>query len=98
MHGVTGSPFYMLSIGNILLLINVLIFFRVDFNQAFLTSAGNIVSSEKFLGSGIKFDTFETDYTKVVNEIFISFTTDLKNLCKTLPILFADSSDTLHSF
>ena len=80
------------------LLIKFLISFKVDFNQAFFTSAGNLVTSEKFLGYGIKCDTSEPDSTKLYNAFFNSFTTALNNLCKPLLILFAESSDPFHSF
>ena len=36
-------------------------YFKVYLNQAFLTSAGNLVTYVKFLGSGMKFDTSEPD-------------------------------------
>ena len=54
----------------VLLLIKFLIYFKVDFNQAFLESAGNMVTSEKFLGYGMKCDTYEPVYFKVGNELF----------------------------
>ena len=67
-------------------------YFKVSFNQAFLTSAGNLVTSAKFLVSGMKCDTSETDYPKSGNELFKSFTTDLNILCKHFTILFNESS------
>ena len=48
-------------------MIGFVIYFNVAFNQAFLKSAGNLVTSEKFLGSGIKCDTSGPDYPKVGN-------------------------------
>ena len=57
-----------------------------------------MVTSEKFLGSRMKYDNSETDYTKVGNEFFNSFILELKKLCKHLPIIFAQSSTTFHSF
>ena len=74
-----------------------LISFDVNFNQAFLVSAGNLVTSEKFLGYGMNCDTSDTDSPKSGNEFFNDFPMTLKALCKPFPILFADSSATLHS-
>ena len=61
-----------------------------------MTPAGNMVTSARLLGSGMKYETYETDSTKVGNEWCNLFTTALNNLCKPLPILLADSSDTFH--
>ena len=72
-------------------MINILISFKVSFNQSFLIYSGNLVASEKFLGSGMKCDTSKPNYPKVVNVFFTYFTTSLKTLCKPLPILFAES-------
>ena len=47
-----------------------MIYFEVSFNQAFLTSAGNMATSEKLFGSGMKCDTSEPDSPKVGNELF----------------------------
>ena len=52
--------------------------------------------SEKFLGSGMKCDTFDPDFPKVGNELFYLFTKVLETLCKPFPILFAESSAPLH--
>ena len=68
LHVTLGTP----------LLTIFLFHFKIAFNQTFLTSDGNLVNSEKYLGSGIKCDTSETNYTKVRNGLFNSFTTDLK--------------------
>ena len=51
----------------------------------------------KFLGSGMKCETSETCYHNLYNEIFNSFTISLHDLCKTLPIIFAESSSPFHS-
>ena len=72
-HGVTGSP------TKDLFLIRFFIYFKVYFNQAFLTSTGNLMNNTKFLGYGMKCETSDPDYTKVVNAFFILFTTALKN-------------------
>ena len=73
-------------------------YFKVYLNQAFLTSAGNLVTYVKFLGSGMKFDTSESDSPKLFNSLFSSFTTGLNNLLKPLPILFDESSAPFHYF
>ena len=96
MHGVTVYPFSESSIRNVVLLI-FLIYFKVAFNQAFLKYAGNLGTYAKLLGSGLKCDTSETDSPKVVNELFDSFATSLKDLYKSFPVLFSESSDTFHS-
>ena len=97
MHGVTGYPFSGSSIRSVLFLIKILISFKFSFNQDFLTSAGDLMTSEKLLGCGMRCDTYEPDYPKVGNELFNSFKkTALKTLCKPLPILFSDSSSTFH--
>ena len=64
--------------------------------KPFLTSTGNMVTSEKFLGYGIKRDTFDPDSSKVGNELFNWSTTALNSSCKPLPILFYESSAPLH--
>ena len=51
---------------------------------------------EKSLGYGMKCDTSEPDSPYICNVLFSSFTTVLNNLCKPLPILFAESSDPFH--
>ena len=75
MHGYTGFSFSGSIIRKVLLLIKMLIYFKFAFNQAFLTYADNLLTSTKLLGSGMKCDTSEPDYTKVRNELFSSFTT-----------------------
>ena len=97
MDGVPGYSFYGLSIINVWLLIKLLISFKFSFSQSFLTSYGNLVTSAKFLSSGMKCDTSENDSPKLVNSIFSSFKIALKGLCKPFPILFADISAPLHS-
>ena len=67
MHGVTGSPFSGVPIIKVLLLNTILIYVKVAFNQAFLTSAGNLATSAKLLDSGMKCDTSDPDYPKVGN-------------------------------
>ena len=85
MYGFNGSPVHGWSIRKILLLIIFLICFKAAFNQACLASAGYLTTSEKFIGSGAKCDTSDPDSTKVGNELFNSFTTLLKTLCKNYP-------------
>ena len=60
---------------------------RVAFSQGFLNFSDNFVTSAKFLGSGIKWETSEPDATKVANSCEISFTTVLNTLCKPFPML-----------
>ena len=87
-----GYPFR-----NVWLLITFLISFKFSFNQSFLTSDGNTVTSAEFLGSGMKCDTSEPDYPNVGNALFNSFTTALKYFCKPLSILFSEISYLFHS-
>ena len=65
MYGVTGSSFAGSSIRKIWFSIQFLIYFKVAFDQAFLT-----YSSAKFMGSGMKCDTSEPDSTNSGNELF----------------------------
>ena len=51
-----------------------------------------MINFTKFLGSGMKCDTYDPDSTKAGNEIFHYFTTTLNTLCKPFPILFFDIS------
>ena len=96
MHGFTWSTFPVSSIRKVLLLIQFLIYFEVYFSQAFLTSTGNMVTPEKFLGPGMKWETSDPDYPKSRNELFDSFKTTLKTLCRTFPNLFDDNSSPFH--
>ena len=70
MHGVIGSTLPGYSISKFQLLNRFLISTKIVFNQAFLTYAGNLATSEKLLGYGIKCDTSEPDSTKAGNELF----------------------------
>ena len=88
MYGVTGSPLFGLAIIKILLLIKYLIYFKVYFNEDFLTSSGDLVTSGKILDSGIKCGTSNPNDSKLSNELFNLFTTALNTLCKPLLILF----------
>ena len=96
-NGVTGYTFLGSSIRKVLLLSRFLIFFKVAFSQYFFTPAGNMVTSAKLLGSGTKWDTYETDSPKLDNTLFGYFTTTLKTLCKPFPILFTGSYAPFHS-
>ena len=80
------------------MLIKFLISLKVSFNQAILTSASNLVASEKLLGSGMKCDTYYPNYTKLGDALFSSFTTALKTLSKTFPILLSESFACFRSF
>ena len=88
-HGFHCYSFLGSFIRNVWLLIKFIRSFKVVFSQAFFASAGNMMTSTNFLGSGIKWDTAEPDSLKVENGFFNSFTTSLNNLCKPLPIFFA---------
>ena len=50
-------------------------------------SSDNFVTSAKFLGSGMKWETYEPDSPKGVISCEISFTTVLNTLCKPFPML-----------
>ena len=52
-----------------------LIYFLVAFSQGFFMSSDNLVNSEKFVGSGMKWETSEPDSTKSGKPCKISFTT-----------------------
>ena len=45
----------------------------------------NFVTSETFLGSGMKWESSEPDYFKAVHSCKISFTDVLNTLCKLYP-------------
>ena len=49
-------------------------------------SYNNFITSEKFLGSGMKWETSEPDYPKGVKVFEISFTAVLNTLWKPLPM------------
>ena len=91
-YGVTVYPLCGSSIKKVWLLINFLMYFKVAFNQDFLTSAGNLVIFVQLLGSGMKCDTSDPNYIKVGNEIFDSFKTSLKTLYKHFPIILTEIS------
>ena len=97
MHEVTGSPSFGSSIMKVWLLMRFFISLIVDFNQGFLVFSDNFVTSEKFLGSGMKWDTSEPDYPKLVNSCEISFTIVLNTLCKHFPILCVALNAPFHS-
>ena len=86
-HGFTGSPSLPLSL-EMSYCWFYFYFLMVAFRQAFLTSAGNLVTSAKLLGYGMKWDTSYRTYPKERNRIYHYFTMNLNTLCKTLPILF----------
>ena len=72
------------------------IYFKVAFNQDYLTYASNLVTSAKLLGSLMNCDPYHPDSTKVGNTFFSSFTTALNILCKNYPILFSGISAPFH--
>ena len=57
----------------------------------------NFVTSAKFLGSEIKWETYEPDSPKGVNSCEISFTTVLNTLCKPVPMLRLAFNAPFHS-
>ena len=87
MRGVTSSPYFWSSIRKIWLLIRFFISLRVAFSQGFLIFSDNFVNSEKFLGSGMKWETYEPDSLNVDHSCKIFFTIVLNTLCKPFPIL-----------
>ena len=93
-HGVIVYLFSGSSIRNVWLLIIFLISFKVAFNQLFLMSVGNMMTSLECLGSGMKCDTSEPDspmnYLIHLQQLEIF-------LCEPFAILFTDSSSTFHS-
>ena len=84
---MTGSPSFGSSIMKVWLLMRLLISLRVAFNPGFLIFSANLVTSAKFLGSGMKWDTYEPVSPKLVSSCEISDTIVLKILCKPFPIL-----------
>ena len=96
MHGGIRYPLHGSSIRKFWLLIKFLISFKVALNQAFFTSAGNLETSEKFMGSGMKCDTSDTYYPKLGNEFFNPLTTALNTLCKPLNTTLSEISATFH--
>ena len=98
MSGVTGSPLFGSSIRKVWLLNTFLISFKVSFNQTFLASADNLVTSAKFLGSGMMCATYDPDYTKLGNALLSSFTTAANLLCEHFSILFPEIYAPFHSF
>ena len=82
MHGVTGSPSFGSLIIKVWLLMRFFISLRVAFSQGCLIFSDNFVTSAKFLGSGMKWETSEPDSTKLVNSCKISFMIVLNTLCK----------------
>ena len=96
-HGVTGSPIFWSSIKKVWLLIICFISLRISFNQDFFLSSDKFVTSEKFLGSGMKWETSEPYYPKGGNYCEISFTTVLNTLCEPLPMFRVSFNAPFHS-
>ena len=78
-------------------MIILFIYFRVAFSQVFFMLSENFVTSEKFLGPGMKWETSEPDSPKGINYCEIYFTTVLNTLCKTLPMFYVDFNSPLRS-
>ena len=96
-HGVTALSFFGSSTRKFWLLIRFLISLIVSFSQGFFMSSDNFVTSEKFLVSGIKWETYEPDSTKGGKSCEISFTAVVNALCKTLPIFRVAFNAPFHS-
>ena len=60
-------------------------------------SPDNFVTSAKFTGSVLKWETSEPDYTKGGKYFKISFTTVLNTLCKPLPMIYVSFNNPFHS-
>ena len=60
-------------------------------------SSDNFVTSVKFLVSGMKWETSETDPPKGGKSCEISFTTVLNTLCKPLPVFCVALNSRFHS-
>ena len=60
-------------------------------------SSDNFVTSEKFLGSGMKWETSEPDSPKAINLCEMSFTIVLNTLCNPFPVLHVDFNAPFHS-
>ena len=97
MHIVTGSPYFLSSIRKVWLLIIFFIPLRVAFNQGFLIFSNSFVTSVKFLGSGMKWETSEPDSPKAVNSCEMSFTNILNTFCKPFPVLRVAFNAPFHS-
>ena len=57
----------------------------------------NLVTSAEFLGSGMKWETFEPDSPKIGKTCKIDFTTVFNTLCKPLPMFCVAFNAPLHS-
>ena len=80
MCGVTESSFSGYSMIKFWLLSKLLISFRVAFIQGFFMWSENFATSEKFLGSGMKWEISEPDSYKGVKSCDISFKNGFKHL------------------
>ena len=95
-HGFTGSPFLGSSTRKVWLLIRFLISFWVTFSQGYFILFDNFVTSAKFIGSRMKWETSEPDYPKS-KSCGISFTTVFNKFCKSLPLFFIAFNAPFHS-
>ena len=96
MHGVTGSPSFWAATTKVWLLMIFFIYSRVAFSQGFLIFSENLVTSAKFLGSGMKWDASEPVSPKLVNYCEISDTIVLNTLYKPFPILWVALNAPFH--
>ena len=60
-------------------------------------SSGNVFTSEKFIGSGMKRETYEPDSSKGGKSCEIYFTIVLNTLCKPLPMFCVAFNNPFHS-
>ena len=97
MHGITGSPSFLSSIRKVWLLIRLFISLRVAFIQVFFMFSDIFVTSAKFLGSGMKWETSDRDSQKCGKSCEIYFTTVLNTLCKPFPMLRVAFNSPFHS-
>ena len=67
MHGVTGSSYFVSSTSKVRVLLSFLISLRFSFSQGFFMFYDYFVTSAKFLGYVIKWETSEPDSPKGVN-------------------------------
>ena len=97
MHGVTGSSFFGYSTRKVQFLIKFLISCLFVFSQGLFISSENFVTSEKFLGSGMKWENSEPDSPKGGKSCEIYFTTFLNTLCEPLPMFCVAFDAPFHS-
>ena len=73
--------------GESLVIDEIIYLLKSSFQPSFLIFSANLVTSAKFLGSGMKWETSEPDYSKLANSCEISNTIVLNTICKPFQIL-----------